>query len=104
MDEGRWMTKAERVGKEVLDGLEKGRERAIAAAKARSRQRAASIILLFNEDVAKGRPAWGRAGRIARKLSDPISESQVRRILRGLSSMHELPRQNTPITLDGGAS
>lgn len=74
-------SRAAEVGLKVLEGFEKGRCIAIAQAKARSAQRAAAIILLFNEDVTRGKPARGRAGRIARRMTERISESQVRKII-----------------------
>lgn len=87
------MTQAERVGKRVLQGLSKGRERAIAQAQARARQRAELIALAAQLDIATGKPAWGRAGRIARKLSPPLSVSQVRRYLARLFSVRDSLRQ-----------
>jgi hypothetical protein len=77
------------VGEKVLAGFAKGRQRAIQQAKARSAPRKAAIILLYNEDVAKGKPAWGRAGRIRRRMTKPPSERQVKRILDQLIKASE---------------
>jgi hypothetical protein len=80
---------AEELGRRVLAGLEKGRARAIAQAKARGAVSARIVHDLAVVD-ARRHPPRGRAGRIARKLRGQLSESQVRRILRGtLTSVHD---------------
>lgn len=76
--------KAALIGQKVLAGLDRGRQIAIERKQARSRERAKVIQLLLMLDVAKGRPSWGRAGRIQRRLLDSgieLSEAQTRRIL-----------------------
>lgn len=81
--------KATLVGQQVLAGLDKGRQRAIEAAQARSRERASLILTMAAADIVAGKPKRGRSGRIARKLArsgEHLSESQVRRLLRRLSS------------------
>jgi hypothetical protein len=87
------------VGRKVLAGLDKGRQRAIAQAQARSRGHARVILSLAAADIAAGGVRRGRAGRIARKLGGRLSASQVRRILRTLSSLRDAvryaPRETT---------
>jgi len=86
-------TQAYLIGAKVLAGFARGRKVAIAQAKERSARRAAAIVLLYNEDVAKGKPARGRARRIAQRMTDRISESQVRKIiLRTLSCVRDSSR------------
>jgi hypothetical protein len=85
-------SQAELVGEKTLAGFARGRTLAIAQAKERSAKRAAAIVLLNNEDVARGQPARGRAGRIARRMTDRISERQVRRILDTLSCVADSSR------------
>lgn len=75
------LSRAEVLGLKMLAVFERGRNMVNEARKARSAQRAAAIILLYNEDVARGKPARGRAGRIARRMTERISESQVRKII-----------------------
>ena len=75
------------VGERVLAGLSLGRQTAIDLAKARSAEKARLIDPLLEIDIAKGRPARGRAGRIRLRLEASgifISESQVRRIISSL--------------------
>jgi hypothetical protein len=79
------VTSAAAVGRKVLTGFEKGRQRAIEAAQARSQGRAKQILDLAAADVLAGNPSRGRAGRICRKMGREISESQVRRHLKLIS-------------------
>ena len=80
--------KAAITGEKVLAGLARGRRKAIEAAQARATERAALILTLAAAEIVAGKPTRGRPGRIARKLGD-LSESQVRRILRGLSCVRD---------------
>ena len=73
----------------VLAGLAKGRQRAIARAKARAAETQLLVIIAANADRDAGRPLRGRAGRIRRKLHDAISERHVKRILDRLSSVSD---------------
>jgi hypothetical protein len=82
------------VGRRVLLCLDAGRNKAIAKAKRRAAGHAALIIDLAAIDARAGRPERGRAGRIARKLRGMLSESQVHRILRALSSVRDFPVSN----------
>lgn len=68
------------------EGLERGRAKAIERARKRGLQSQRLIIDLAAVDVRAGKPERGRAGRIARKLDRLLSESQIRKILRTLSS------------------
>ncbi len=72
-------------GRKVLEGLNHGRQIAIAQAQARSRERAETILNLAAADVLAGKPSRGRAGRISRKMGGEISESQIRRHLKIIS-------------------
>jgi hypothetical protein len=98
--------KATLVGQKVLDGLNRGRQIAIAQAQARSREHATLILDLATADVLAGKPKRGRPGRIARKLArypdQRLSESQVRRILRALSSVRDSLEQNVG-NMNGGS-
>ena len=82
------------VGQKVLDGLDKGRQRAITQAKERAAFHVAKVVIHANVDVAAGKPERGRAGRISRKLSGILSERQVKRILDRLSCMSDSAEQN----------
>ena len=79
-------SQAERVGKQVLDALDRGRAIAIAQHQARSAANAATIFYLARVDQDAGRPARGRSGRISRKLHGRLSERLVRKYLARLSS------------------
>ena len=85
---------AARVGAKVLDGLAKGRQRAIAQAQERGARLQMLVIIAANADRNAGKPARGLAGRIARKLCGMISERHCKRILDSLSSMSESLGQN----------
>jgi hypothetical protein len=99
-------TQAAQVGAKVLQGLNRGRQIAITQAQARSREHAALILDLATADVLAGQPKRGRPGRIARKLArhpdQRLSESQVRRILRALSSVRDSLEQNVG-NMNGGS-
>ena len=75
-------SQAERVGRRVLAGLDKGRQIAIKQNQARSAAHSATIFYLARIDEVAGRPHRGRPGRISRKLGGLLSESQVRRLLQ----------------------
>ena len=70
------------------EALARGREKVNA-----QRQRAARHlrVLIFDlaaadaaADAQAGKPAWGRAGRIARKLQGRVGERHIRKILSAL--------------------
>lgn len=88
------------VGRKVLAGGEKGRQRAIEKARAESRELAEQVLTLAVADIAKGNAAWGRPGRIARKMGGLISERHARRLLARLSGRSELGAYNSGITLE----
>jgi len=48
------------------------------------------VLTLAASDITQGRPSWGRAGRIARKLD--LSERSVRRYLKYLATRAECPK------------
>ena len=80
------------LGTTVLAHFERGRQKAIDKAKARSRDRATVILDLLQVDLAKKKAPRGRPGRIYRRLKAldiKISESQVRRILCTLLSVED---------------
>ena len=77
------------VGRKVLEGLAKAHQRAAELVQARTRARQAQVLTLATVDIAKGNPAWGRAGRIRRKMGGVISERQTKRILDRLAGMSE---------------
>lgn len=77
------------IGRKVLEGLDKGRQRAIAQSKERAAFHVAKVVIHSNADFASGKPERGRAGRIARKLGGMLSERQVKRILDRLSSVSD---------------
>ncbi len=83
------MADPETIGRKVLDGLAKGRQRAIAQAQGRAARHAALILDLARIDMAQGRSARGLAGRISRKLGGTPSESHVRKILRRLFGVRD---------------
>lgn len=77
------------LGAKVLAGLAKGRARLLVLnherrALAAVRRRVVSEYAAM--DAQDGRPQRGRAGRIARKLNQKISERQVRKYLAQLIS------------------
>ena len=76
------------VGARVLAALERGRERAIAAARERGAVTARAVRRELDIDVLAGHPVRGRAGRIARRLRRQgvtLSERATRTILERLS-------------------
>lgn len=89
------------VGRKVLAGLEKGRARAIAAAKAQAELNQALILPLLVADIEAGRPMRGRAGRLARRLGGRLAERTVRRFLARLSSVSDSIRYDARTTHGG---
>jgi len=81
-------TTPDELGRRVLAALNKGRARAIRRAQERAGALAGLVLDLAHSDVLAGRPARGRAGRIARKLGG-VSERHVKRILDGFSSVSD---------------
>ena len=82
-------TTPESIGRKVLAGLFKGRQRAIEQAKERAAFHVAKVVIHANADVAARKPERGRAGRISRRLGGMLSERQVKRILDRLSSVSD---------------
>ena len=82
-------SQAAQIGRRVLAGLARGRQRAITQAQARSAQWTVQITYLALADRDVGRAARGRACRIRRKLGGALSERQVKRILDRLSSVSD---------------
>jgi hypothetical protein len=76
------LAQAAQVGRRVLAGLARGRQRAIRQSKERSARHVATILILVNEDRRRGRPDRGRAGRIARRMGGVLTERRIRQILR----------------------
>jgi len=75
------MTDAEAIGRKVIAALDVGRRIAIEASQQRSAGLRRVIAQLAADDAARGKPARGRAGRIARKLDGLSSERRVLQIL-----------------------
>jgi len=73
------------LGEVVRTALDAGRAKAIHRAQARAGALAVLVLDLAHADALAGRPARGRAGRIARKLGC-VSERRVRQILSELLS------------------
>ena len=84
------MTRAEETGRKVLAALDAGRAVAVRRAREQGVRTMALVAELVVLDARAGRPVRGRAGRIARKLRGMLTEGQIRRKLRTLSSMHAL--------------
>lgn len=85
------LTDAE-LGRKIRGHFDRGRALAIQRAQARNREHAKMILDLLQLDLAKNRPARGRAGRITRRLAAlgvKLSGSQVRRILSTLVSVRD---------------
>ena len=82
-------------------GLERGRDAAIRAAQARAAYKRVMVVELAAADVQAGHPDRGRAKRIALSLAGKLSESQVRRILRILSSARDSRPQDAGSKGDG---
>lgn len=80
------MADALEVGERVLAALSRGRARAIEAARARGAANELEVRRLLDLDILAGHDERGRAGRIARRMTKPISERGVRKILDRLSS------------------
>ena len=87
--------KAVHVGQKVLAGLEKAHQRAREAHEARKLKNRHMIISLAAIDQREGRPARGRAGRIARKLGGVLHERSVKRYLDKLSG-YDATRSQQP--------
>ncbi|MDR4469833.1 MAG: hypothetical protein MRJ68_16310 [Nitrospira sp.] len=90
------------LGRQVLKNLAEGRE-----AMNRERQERADFLrriianyVLLEEQA--GRPRWGRAGRIARKLHGQIGERQVRKYLEQLTKGSDSHRYDAKHNLQGG--
>lgn len=86
------------LGRKVLAGLAKGRQRAIEMNQARAKARASVILTLAAADVVAGRPTRGRAGRLSRQLKRAgtgLSERHVKRLLDRLFKMSDLMAQNS---------
>jgi len=69
--------------------LDAGRAKGIAAARKRASYSRTLVLDLAAADQQADRPDRGRAGRVARKLRGQLSESQVAKILRTLSSVRD---------------
>ena len=80
------MSDAAQVGERVLEGLAKGRTRAIAAARERAAPTWRAIRAALDNDILDGYSARGRASRIKRRLRLTISERQVNNVLVSLYS------------------
>jgi hypothetical protein len=80
------MTDASRIGRLVLDALDRGRAIAIEEKQQRAALLRAAVLRQAADDEARGRSPWGRPGRIARKLRGLVSERHVRRILSDVQS------------------
>jgi hypothetical protein len=83
------MTDPLATGQRVLAALDRGRALAIAAARERGEAHTLEVRRLLDLDILAGRSAWGRAGRIARRMGGRIKERSVRRILDKLSSVSD---------------
>jgi hypothetical protein len=72
------------VGRKVLLGLAKGRDKINAERKAQGEFNRRIVAEYAVQDAAAGRPQWGRSGRISRKLKTlgvQLSEKQVRKYI-----------------------
>lgn len=69
------------VGAKVLAAFEQGRTMANEAKKEQRARHVATIAILAQEDVQRGRGARGRAGRIARRMGGVLTERRIRQIL-----------------------
>ena len=88
-------------GRRVLAGLERARQCAAELVQARTEALAAQILTLAAVDIARGHRAWGRAGRIQRKMGSVMSERQIKRYLDALSEKSELVVHNSRQTTGG---
>jgi hypothetical protein len=91
--------RAAEVGKRVLAGLEKAHQRAAERVQARVRALAEEVLTLAAMDIESGKPSWGRAARIRRKMGYTLSERQKKRYLDRLSEKSKLVAQNDSIHL-----
>jgi hypothetical protein len=66
-----------------------GRAEAIRKARERADYHRELVVRFAADDVRAGKPDRGRPGRVMRKLRGLLSESQVRRILRTLTSARD---------------
>jgi hypothetical protein len=78
-------------GRRALDA---GRAKAIAAARERALYRQQLVLDFATQDLRAGNPVRGRPVRVARKLRGLLSQSQVRKILRALSSVRDSGASN----------
>lgn len=69
------MTEPADLGRRVLAGLAKGRQRAIELARERARRNERLVLEALNHDILAGHPERGRAGRIHRRLTRQFSHS-----------------------------
>ena len=72
------------VGQRVLSALAKGRERGIRLRKERGAALCALVLQKAEQDMARGKPRRGRAGRIRRNLSFRVSERWILKIISEL--------------------
>lgn len=79
------MNRATEVGRRVLAGLAKGRERAIAAKQRQSRLLLNDLLVLLDLDIRAGRDLRTRAGRLARKLG--VTPTHVRRLIKKANTL-----------------
>lgn len=77
------------VGRRILRSLERARERAAEIDRDRVNDLRDAVARLADRDIARGKPAHGRAGRISRQLKGIRGGSRrnVQRILDSLSGM-----------------
>ena len=83
------------IGQKVLAGLARAQEHARALHQARVLKNMEVVITLAAIDQKEGRPARGRAGRIARKLGGNLTERSVKRYLDKLSG-YDATRSQQP--------
>lgn len=69
------------IGERVLAGLAKGRNRAIANARARAARLEAAVVAIARLDESLGFPERGRAVRVAAEMRGQVTARHVRRIL-----------------------
>lgn len=74
------------VGRKVIEGLEKGHQRAVERAKQIGAANALQVMTLAMIDAQAGHSIRGRSARIAKKLGGLLKERSVRKILVRLYS------------------
>jgi hypothetical protein len=84
------MANALDTGVRVLAALDAGRAKAIRQNRALGAANTGMVRPLLDVDILEGRPARGRAGRIARKLRGRLGERAVHRILARLANRSEI--------------